>query len=105
MAPAATEAMMARYGLPVPMAAYVVTVIVELLGGLAILFGLATRPVAVLLGLWCIATALVAHSNLGDPNMKNHFMKNLAIAGGFAYVWSFGAGAYSIDSWRSRRMP
>jgi len=97
-APAATQAMMARYGLPVPMLAYLVTVVVELGGGLALLFGVMTRPAAVILGLWCIATGLVAHTAFADPNMRNHFMKNVAIAGGFAYVWAFGAGAYSIDA-------
>jgi putative oxidoreductase len=92
--------MMAKYGLPVPMLAYVVTVVIELLGGIALLLGFMTRPVAVVLGLWCIATALVAHANFGDPNMRAHFMKNVAMAGGFVYVWAFGAGSLSIDRWR-----
>ncbi|HEX4511655.1 MAG TPA: DoxX family protein [Burkholderiaceae bacterium] len=102
MAPAATQALMAKYGLPVPVAAYAVTVIVELGGGLLLLFGFMTRPVALVLGVWCIATALVAHANFADPNMRAHFTKNVAIAGGFLYVWAMGAGAYSIDAWRRR---
>ena len=100
MAPAAAQAMMAKYGLPVPMLAYGVTVVVELGGGLLLLAGFLTRPVAVVLGLWCIATALVAHTALGDPNMRAHFMKNIAMAGGFIYVWAMGAGAFSIDARR-----
>src|SRR5580704_16220360 len=68
MAPAAAQAMMAKYGLPVPMLAYGVTVVVELGGGLLLLAGFLTRPVAVVLGVWCIATALVAHTAWGDPN-------------------------------------
>lgn len=102
-APAATQAMMARYGLPMPMLAYLVAVVIELGGGLLLLFGLLTRPVAVVLGVWCIITALVAHTNFADPNMRIHFMKNLAIAGGFAYVWAFGAGGFSLDAWLQRR--
>jgi putative oxidoreductase len=98
---AASQAMMAKYGLPMPMLAWVITVIIELGGGLALVFGVATRPTATVLGLWCIATALVAHTNFADPNMRGHFMKNAA--GGFAYVAVFGAGAYSIDAWRKRR--
>ena len=94
---------MARYGLPMPMLAWAITVIIELGGGLALLFGVATRPTATVLGLWCIATALVAHTNFADPNMRGHFMKNVAMAGGFAYVAVFGAGAYSIHAWRKRR--
>jgi uncharacterized membrane protein YphA (DoxX/SURF4 family) len=30
-------------------------------------------------------------------------MKNIAMAGGFAYVAAIGAGAFSIDAWRKRR--
>jgi putative oxidoreductase len=99
---AATQAMMAKYGLPVPMLAWLVTVVIELGGGLALLFGVATRPVAVVLGLWCIATALVAHTDFADRQMQTHFMKNLAMAGGFIYVSVFGAGNFSIDGWRKR---
>ena len=100
---AAAQAMMAKLGLPVPMLAWVVTVVIELGGGLMLLAGVMTRPVAVVLGLWCIATALVAHFNFADPQMRGHFMKNMAMCGGFAYVAIVGAGAYSIDAWRKRR--
>jgi putative oxidoreductase len=102
MAPAATQGMMAHYGLPVPVAAYAVTVVIELGGGLLLLFGFLTRPVAIVLAVWCVATGLVAHTAFSDPNMRNHFLKNIAMAGGFLYVWSMGAGAYSIDAWRRR---
>ncbi|MEI9983838.1 MAG: carboxymuconolactone decarboxylase family protein [Aliidongia sp.] len=70
---------------------------------LALLFGLATRPVAAVLGVWCIITALTAHTNFADQNTQIHFMKNLAMAGGFIYVAIFGAGTLSIDGWRARR--
>ena len=99
----AAQAMMTKLGLPVPMLAWVVTVVIELGGGLMLLAGVMTRPVAVVLGLWCIATALVAHFNFADPQMRGHFMKNMAMCGGFAYEAIVGAGAYSIDAWRKRR--
>jgi putative oxidoreductase len=99
---AATQAMLTKLELPVPMLAWLVTVVVELVGGLMLLFGIATRPVAVVLGLWCIATALVAHTNFADRQMQVHFMKNLAMAGGFIYVAVFGAGNLSFDGWRKR---
>ena len=97
-APAATKAMLARYGLPLPDLAYPVAVAVEIGGGLLLLVGLFTRPVAVVLGLWCIATALVAHADFGDRNQAIHFMKNIMGAGGFAYVAALGAGLYSLDA-------
>jgi hypothetical protein len=78
-------------------------IVVELGGCLLILFGLFTRPAAVALGVWCVATAVVAHSNWVDLNMKIHFLKNLAMAGGFVYLAAFGAGAYSLDAVLSHR--
>jgi putative oxidoreductase len=90
---AATQAAFARLGLPIVPAAWAVAVVVELVGGLAILFGLFTRPAAIVLAIWCVATALVAHTHFADRNMQIHFMKNIAMAGGFLYVAVFGAGA------------
>ena len=39
-------------------------------GGLALLFGLFTRPVGLVLAIWCVATALIAHPNLADRNQE-----------------------------------
>jgi putative oxidoreductase len=101
--PGGTIATFGQLGLPVPVAAYVVTVVVELGGGLLLLAGYATCPVAVVLGIWCILTALVAHTNFADLNMKIHFLKNVAIAGGFASLAVLGGGGYSVDALLRRR--
>jgi putative oxidoreductase len=42
----------------------------------------------------------VAHSNFADPNMMIHFLKNLAMAGGFLQLVAFGAGGWSLDARR-----
>jgi hypothetical protein len=39
------------------------------------LFGLFKRLAAVVLGVWCVATAVVAHSNWVDLNMKIPFLE------------------------------
>jgi putative oxidoreductase len=96
IAAAGTQAYFAKLGLPVPALAWGVAVAVELLGGLAILLGFQTRVAGIILAAWCIATALVAHSNFSDPNMVINFMKNVIMTGGFLYVAVFGAGAYTI---------
>ena len=80
---AGTQAFFAKLGLPVPPAAWAVAVAVEILGGLAVLLGFQTRVAATILAVWCIATALVAHSNFSDPNMVIHFVKNVIMSGGF----------------------
>lgn len=87
-------------GLPVPTVTAVVVGLIELLGGLAILLGFQTRIAAWVLAIFTIATALVAHTGWADQNQMIHFMKNLAITGGFLLLASSGAGAYSIDAKR-----
>ncbi|MFA6156739.1 DoxX family protein [Mesorhizobium sp.] len=87
-------------GLPVPTVTAVVVGLIELLGGLAIVVGFQTRIVAWVLAIFTIATALVAHTGWADQNQMIHFLKNVAIAGGFLVLASSGAGAYSIDAKR-----
>lgn len=99
IAAAATQAAFAQRGLPLPQLAWIIAVVVELGGGLAILFGLFTRFAAIVLAIWCVATALVAHTNFADRNMEIHFFKNIAMTGGFLYVAVFGAGAWSFGAW------
>ena len=103
MAPEATQTMLSSHGLPMVQAGWLLAVIVELGGGLAILFGLFTRPVGFVLAVWCVLTAFIGHSNLADRNMEIHFFKNMAMAGGFLYVAMFGARAWSLDALLFRR--
>jgi putative oxidoreductase len=102
LGPAATQAMLAGHNLPMIQAAWVLAVAVELGGGLAILFGLLSRPVGLVLAGWCVATALIAHTNLADRAQEIQFFKNMAMTGGFLYVAAFGAGAWSLDAWLAR---
>jgi putative oxidoreductase len=103
MGPAATQAMLAGHNLPMVQVGWMLAVIVELGGGLALLFGLFTRPVGLVLAIWCVLTALIAHTNLADRAQEINFFKNMAMTGGFLYVAAFGAGAWSLDAWRTRR--
>lgn len=102
LAPAATQAMLASHHLPMVQFGWILAVVVELGGGLAILFGLFTRPVGLVLAIWCVATALIAHTNFADRNQEINFLKNMAMTGGFLYVAAFGARAWSLDAWWSR---
>ena len=87
----------ASMGLPMPNLLVPLVILIELGGGLALLFGFKTRWVAAVLALFSIGSALVAHTNFADPGQMNNFMKNLAMAGGFLMFVRYGAGAPSID--------
>ncbi len=95
-----TAGYFAGLGLPVPTVTAVVVGLIELLGGLAILIGFQTRYAAILLGIFTIATALVAHLVPFDQANQINFFKNLAIAGGFFVLAQHGAGALSVDAKR-----
>jgi putative oxidoreductase len=97
MAPSATIGTFAHLGLPAPGLAYVVALTVEIGGGLLILAGLKARPAALILAVWCVATALTAHYHPGVREQMINFMKNLCMAGGFLQLAAFGPGRFSID--------
>lgn len=97
MAPAATMAYFAHDGLPVPGAAYAVALVIEIGGGILFLVGWRVRLVALVLAIWCIATAMVAHYHPESRDQMIHFMKNVCMAGGFLQVVAFGAGRISLD--------
>jgi putative oxidoreductase len=54
----------------------------EVGAGAAVLLGWRLRYSAGALALFCVATALVFHANLGDHAERTSFFKDLAIAGG-----------------------
>ena len=94
--PAASTAYIAKLGLPMPQAAWAVAVAVELGGGLLILLGYRTRVVALVLAAFCVASGIAAHYHPGDTGQMIHFMKNLAIAGGFLQLAATGHGRYAL---------
>jgi len=78
-------------------------ILTELGGGLLVAVGLFARFAAFVLAGFALLTALFFHWNLGDQEQVIHFMKNLAIAGGFLLLTANGAGAWSLDAWRKGR--
>lgn len=99
--PEGTQAYIASAGLPAPLLAYIIAVIVEVGGGILLVIGFQTRLAALVLAIFTLAAAFGFHSKLGDMNQFIHFFKNIAMAGGLLQVVAFGAGALSVDAWRS----
>lgn len=78
-------------------------ILAELGGGLAILGGFLTRWAAAGLFAFTLLSAIIAHHDLANQAQWTHFMKNLAIAGGFLVLAVHGPGELSLDAWRKRR--
>ncbi len=97
-----TQGYFGSIGLPMPGVVTPLVILVELGGGLLLLAGFKTRWIAVILALFSIATALVAHTNFAEPGQMNNFMKNLAMAGGYLLFAKYGAGAPSVDAASSK---
>jgi putative oxidoreductase len=93
-----TTEMIAAAGLPAPSLAFTAAVVIELGVGLLLVAGFQSRLVAIVLALFCLATAISFHSNFADQNQLFHFLKNIVIAGGLLQIASFGAGAISVDN-------
>ena len=72
--PASAVGYISSVGLPFPKIGLGIAILVELLGGMALVVGYRTRLVAVGLALFSVATALIFHSALADQNQFIHFM-------------------------------
>jgi putative oxidoreductase len=99
----ATVGDMANLGAPIPSVAALVAIVVEFFIGLAVAFGAWTRPLVILLALYTLATALIAHhfwTMDGDVRSENaiNFYKNISIVGGFLLLYVTGGGRYSVDA-------
>jgi len=98
--PAGTLGYINAMGLPFPELALAGAIGIEVVGGLLLIAGLYTRPVALALAAFSIVTGLVFHSAIADQNQMIHLMKNLAMAGGLLQIAAFGAGSLSLDARR-----
>ena len=96
--PVLTLGFIASAGLPFPLLAYLVAIIIEVGGGILLILGYQSRIVASVMGVYTVAAALSFHSNFADQNAMAHFLKNISITGGLLQIVAFGAGTFSIDS-------
>ena len=101
-APAYVQDYIASAGLPVPVAAYVVAIAIEVGGGLLFLVGYQTRAISLVFAVYTLVTALAFHTAFGDQMQLLNFLKNLAIAGGLLHVAMLGGGTYSVDTFLGR---
>jgi putative oxidoreductase len=89
-----------RLGLPAASIVAPLVILFELVAAILLLVGYQTRLVTLALGLFVVVAALTAHTNFGDGNQLNHFLKNIAIGGGCLALFASGAGRHSVDARR-----
>lgn len=102
---AGTIGYMQHLGLPLPTVGAAVAVIMELGVGIAILGGLFTRPLALLLAAYTLVTALIGHpfwtlDGAEATAAQIGFFKNLSIVGGLLVLCVEGPGRYALDGLR-----
>jgi putative oxidoreductase len=96
-------------GVPFVQIAAPLATAVEALGGLCLVLGFKIRPLALIMAVYTVATAVLGHDfwNVTDAAMQHdkviHFWKNIGIAGGFLLLFVTGAGGISIDGARAPR--
>jgi putative oxidoreductase len=97
-----TAQYIASHGLPAAQLVTILTIIVELGGGIALLIGWKARWAAGALFFFCLLAALIFHAFWAVPveqamMQQINFLKNLAISGGMLYVVAYGSGPLSVD--------
>lgn len=100
---AGTVAYMAHTGVPFPSLATLVAIAMECVVSSAIVLGIFTRPLALLMGVYTLATGFLAHhywTMTGAAHFENeiNFYKNVSILAAFLLLYVTGAGNYSIDA-------
>ncbi|MGB6190266.1 MAG: DoxX family protein [Aeromonas molluscorum] len=93
---AGTQGYMEAMG--VPGALLPLVILLELGGGLAIMLGLFTRSIAVLMAGFTLMAAFLFHYQPAEQMQMLMFMKNLSVAGGFLALAAAGPGAFSLDA-------
>jgi len=100
---AGTVGYFTQLGVPMPGVATAIAVLFELGIGIALMVGLLTRPLAILLSIYILGTGLIGHHFWTMHGMEQfeaeiNFFKNISIIGGLILLYLTGAGRYSVDA-------
>jgi putative oxidoreductase len=92
-------------GLPMPELGAVIAIVVEVLGGLALIAGFGTRVAALVLAVFTSVATVFFHAYWAVPAemqmvQQLMFFKNIAVVGGLLVLAAFGAGGWSLDAKR-----
>ena len=95
-------------GVPAPEFFAWVSTAIELVFGIAIILGVATRYSAAILIVYTLVATFLAHrywEYAAPQQMAQYFtfLRNLSIVGGFLLLFVTGAGRFSVDGWLRKR--
>jgi putative oxidoreductase len=81
---------------------------IELVAGIALVLGVATRYSALLFFLYVLIATVIAHRYWEYPAAAQsaqyfNVLKNIAIMGGLVLLFITGAGRFSLDGWLRRK--
>ncbi|MBI5909297.1 MAG: DoxX family protein [Betaproteobacteria bacterium] len=86
-----------------------VAVPAEFFGGIALMLGLATRYVVLVMVVFMLVATFSSHRywNFTDAAARraqdSSFYKNMAMLGGFFFLFAGGAGRLSVDAWLRKK--
>ena len=72
-------------------------IILEIILPILVIIGYRTQISAILLAIFCIATALIFHFDFANQMQTIAFLKNLGLAGGFLFIAAHGPKDWAID--------
>ena len=84
-------------GFGIPGILLIPAIILEIVGPILIILGYKTKIAAGLLSLFCIVTAVIFHNDFSDQMQLGSFLKNIALAGGFLFIFINGTKDFSLD--------
>jgi putative oxidoreductase len=98
-----TVSYMAMTGAPAPEISAAIAIAIEFFVGIAIIFGIFTRPLALVMAVYTLVTAFIGHhywtmSGADQLTNETNFYKNVSIMAGFLLLYITGAGKYSLDA-------
>ncbi|MBD1149836.1 DoxX family protein [Pelagibacterales bacterium SAG-MED29] len=73
------------------------TIVLEILLPILIIIGYRTQISAILLAIFCIATAIIFHLDFDNQGQTIAFLKNFALAGGFLFIAAHGPKEWSVE--------
>ena len=94
-----TVGYIASVGLPMPTVLAVLSIIIEVGGGLMLVSGFMARIAAKVLFFFTLLATIFFHNNFGDQMQVLMALKNLSIMGGLLMVFVHGPGPISMGCW------